>query len=160
MNRRRRGGRRGASLLELTFVILVVGILAAVAQPRYAAALARYRIDAAAERIAADLRYGSILARTTSRPVTVRFFSAGGASYRFDAVADPRQAGLVADPAEPSTWYFVDLTAEPYGVALSGSHVCTFDIHGMADRDQQITVGVGANTRTVSLRAGSDRVET
>src|SRR5204863_23675 len=55
--------RRAFSLIEITLVLMVMGVLAALAVPRYASALARYRADAAARRIVADLD----LARTTAR---------------------------------------------------------------------------------------------
>ena len=41
--------------MELVLVMVIVATLAAIAVPRYAQATSRYRADAAARRIAADL---------------------------------------------------------------------------------------------------------
>ena len=48
--------RRAFSLVELVIVILVLGILAGAAAPRYASALRWKRLESSAYRIAADLR--------------------------------------------------------------------------------------------------------
>ena len=48
-------GRSGFTLIELVMVLAIIGLITAIAAPRYAASLARYRAESAARRVAADL---------------------------------------------------------------------------------------------------------
>ena len=56
--------RAGFSAIELAIAVLVMGILAAAAAPRFTESLSRSRLDAARKRILADLRYAQRHART------------------------------------------------------------------------------------------------
>lgn len=144
----------GFTLLELVIVILIVGIIAAAAQPRFAGALANYRVDAAAHRLAADLGYASSLARVSSRPVIIRFYSSGDGSlhyYRFDQLGDPHVPGRPADPSQASTWYTVWLNEDPYAAQwLEMPAMVEFDIYGLPDRDAQWVIRCGPRQRTVT----------
>src|SRR6056297_2096158 len=94
-SRQRRSKRRGLSLLELTVVLLLLGIVAAVAQPKFSETLSRYRVEAAAARLQSDLVYAQTLARVRSRATTVRFFVAAEgfpSAYRLERVPDPTVA--------------------------------------------------------------------
>lgn len=65
--------RSGFTLVELAVVLAIVGLVAGIAAPRYASAAARYRLKAAAHRIAADLALARIVARASSTNVGVQF---------------------------------------------------------------------------------------
>lgn len=142
------------TLLELVIVILMIGIITAVAQPRFAGALANYRVDAAANRLAADLGYASSMARVSSRPVIMRFFADGDGSshyYRFDRLGDPHVPGRPGDSDQPSTWYTVWLNEEPYESQwVEMPAMIEFDIYGLPDRDAQWVIRCGSRQRTVS----------
>lgn len=142
------------TLLELVIVILIIGIITAVAQPRFASALSNYRVEAAANRLAADLGYASSMARVSSRPVIVRFYADGDGSlhyYRFDGLADPHVPGRPSDPDQPSTWYTVWLNEEPYDSQwVEMPAMIEFDIYGLPDRDAQWVIRCGSRQRTVS----------
>ncbi|GEM_PF-1235676 len=156
---RPRWRRKGFSLTELTVVVLILGIIAAAAQPRYAAALAAFRVEAAAERLASDLRFAAVRARVSSRPVIFRCFddNANG-FYRFDELSVPGRTEVHFDRLDPLTWYTVDLTLEPYSVSLGGTAVIEFDIYGKPDRAGLFTVSAGQSIRQVVLDADSGEV--
>ena len=63
--------RRGFSFLELTIVVLIIGIMAAIAMPNFTAALSKYRVDAAAQRLVTDLARVQSLAYSTSTTQTL-----------------------------------------------------------------------------------------
>jgi prepilin-type N-terminal cleavage/methylation domain-containing protein len=51
----RRGLAKGFSLLELVMVVAIVGIVSAIAVPRYSTAACNYRAEVAARRVAKDI---------------------------------------------------------------------------------------------------------
>src|SRR3954447_19786330 len=67
------GRRPGFTLVELVMVMAIMGIIAAIAAPRYASSLGAQRADGAAQRIASDLGHAAAMARSTSSGVSVNF---------------------------------------------------------------------------------------
>ena len=65
--------RHGLTMIELIVVVLLIGIITAVAAPRFADAVVRYRADAAAKRVAADLEFARRIAKTSGKSQTVTF---------------------------------------------------------------------------------------
>lgn len=154
--------RAGATLIELTVVLLLLGIVAAVAQPRFSSALSAYRLEAAAERVRGDLEYARTLARVQSRTTTVRFFTegAGEASfYRFDRVPPLDQPASAFDADRQETWYQVDLTEEPYGVELrSAPGSIAFDLYGSPAEAAVIEVALGEQSKRIRVVASSGEI--
>src|SRR5688500_9245400 len=64
--RRQTRAALGFTLIEIVMVLFIMAIVAAMAAPRYSQAIARYRLESAAGRVAADLEYARALARSTS----------------------------------------------------------------------------------------------
>src|ERR1700749_5144432 len=73
--RRSRSGRRrrGFTLVEMVIVVLFLGIVSAVAVPRFAVSLQKYGMTNAANRIVADLARAQAGAYSSSAPITVTF---------------------------------------------------------------------------------------
>ncbi len=151
--------RRGFSLLELVMVLTIMATLAAIATPRYANAMARYRADLAARRIAADLQLAQRIARTESRSRTVQFDME---HCRYELIN-------VSNPDQPQKPYLVNLTDSPYRASQlkiqatqhnrGGNNKTatklkiTFNGFGMPDDQYTIAVQSGAITRTVIVHA-------
>jgi type II secretory pathway pseudopilin PulG len=94
----------------LVIVMLILGILAAVAAPRYLDSLRYFRAEAAARRIAADLNYARRMAVATETDQRVRFYT--------NDIADPDdQKYELVDQLHidhPALPYVVDLGQTTY----------------------------------------------
>lgn len=141
----------GFSLIELVLVLTIISILAAIAVPRYASALARYRADAAAKRVVADLAYARQRAKTTSASIEIQF-----------KPAQDIMAFLgVPSMDDPSKDWELDLSARPYYADMIAtdfpSDKLVFDGYGYPDAGGKIQLTVGAESRTVILDPDSGK---
>lgn len=141
----------GFSLIELVLVMTIIGILSAIAVPRYAGALVRYRADAAARRVIADLDYARERARSTSTAVEIKFKPS----------QDCMQLVGVPSLNDPSKDWETILSAKPYLADLvSTSFVndtVAFNGYGYPDAGGQITLSVGGESRTIILDADTGK---
>jgi type II secretion system protein H len=140
--------RSGFTLIELVVVVLIMGIMAAAAAPRYSEAMASYRVNAAANRVAADLRMIRQYARKTSVVQSVQF----------DAVANSYTAPSMPDLNQPSVAYAVNLTASEYvadvtSATFGGGSTIQFDIYGRPNQTGSVSLQSGNRTRTISVDA-------
>lgn len=76
---------RGFTLVELMIVIVVLGILAAIAAPNYQSFMAQRRLNGAARQIMSDLMNARMLSVTQNRNVQVTFPTSAGDSYTYDS---------------------------------------------------------------------------
>lgn len=73
-----RGGRRGFSLIEITLVVIIFALLAAIGLPRFKGTFAQARLKSSARALVGSLRYARNAAVLRGLPTEVRFHLAHG----------------------------------------------------------------------------------
>ncbi|WP_372720207.1 GspH/FimT family pseudopilin [Novipirellula sp.] len=141
--------RSGLSLIEITIVLVILGIMTAAAAPRWADSLQRYRVANTANRMVADLKRAQLTAFRSSAAKTVTF-DVDREQY---SIADVR-------PLErPSGDYLVKLSEPPYQSSLvsvwgrTGTQTLTFNGFGIPNRGGNIIVGSGRLQTTITVDA-------
>lgn len=142
-------GRHGISMLELMIVTMVMGIMAAVAAPRFAESVQYHRLEMAAKRVVADLESARSIAYTTGTSPTVRF-DVNGAIYQLVGLSNPDR------PTQLN--YTVDLTDAPYHCEFKSTFsVLTYNGHGLPSSGGEIVIKSGGLQRTVTVNATTGR---
>jgi Tfp pilus assembly protein FimT len=136
----------------LVIVLAVMALLWGIAAPRYAGAMFRYRAEASARRIAADLTMARAHAMQTSSSVAVTFDTTNNkytlaGIQSLDRLSSNCTVNLAIDP------YQATLTTVPFA-----SNKVTFSTYGSADQGGTITVTSGGFAWTVTLEATSGKV--
>lgn len=146
-------GRRGRafSLLELVLVLAILATVSAIAMPRLAVASARYQVETAARRVAADLRLARARAQAASASQSV-VFTLSPARYSITGMADLDR---------PANAYQVNLAGEPYRCELlqatfGGDQTVVFDGFGRPDSAGTIELRCGVWTKTLTLERSGE----
>ena len=147
-----RRARFAFTLLELIVVVAVMGVIAAIAVPRYSEFIARGRADATARRVVADLAFAQRLARRSGSAQRVSF------SKNFDRYL---LVG-VPDPDHAASDYMVALSDEPYQAQIhsadfGGSPEIVFDGYGVPDNGGAVVVHVGDQARQIDVDPDTGR---
>jgi len=148
----RRPAARAFSLVEAAIVLVIVAVLAAIASPRYARAVANYRADAAARAVVRDLTLARQRARSRGAAQTVTFAPDADA---YEVVGASSLDGTGAA-------YRVDLRdgacrARLTSAVFGGDASVVFDGYGCPDSGGSAVVQVGDVQRTVVLDAQTGR---
>jgi len=138
--------RRGFSLVEVVIVVMIIGAFSSIAIPRYVNSLVRYRADATARRVVADLALAKSSAKQSSSQRQVAF----------DAVNHTYQIQNVKALDSNASDYDVDLTQSPYraqidSVDFGGDADLVFDGHGVPDSTGFVQIKVGSEVRKVNV---------
>lgn len=134
------------TLIELVLVVAILGVVAAIAIPRFASATTRYRLDLAASRIEGDAVLAAEWARAAGRSHLMTIDPAGD-GYTIHIGAD----GSGSKRAD------VSLGAEPYGCDIqsvsvsSGGAKIVFDGFGRPVAGASVVLRIGDETRTIVL---------
>ena len=144
------GLRTAFTLLELVVVMTIIGVVGAIAVPRYTTFVGGQRADAAARRITTDLSYLQRRARTYSQSLTVSF----------DVGTDSYSVPGMRDPDHTDRDYVVLLSREPYEATIEsadfgGDTDLVFDGYGILDSGGTVIIRVGKHQRTITVEAGS-----
>ena len=142
----------GFSIVEVVFVVAILGILGALSLPRYGNFVARQQTDAAARRLVSDLAFAQRHARLTSNPQRV-VFSVGGGEYQMPGMKSPDRR---------TQDYTVDLSSDPYravivAASLGGDSEIIYDGFGAADTPATVILGVGRYRQVITVDGGATR---
>lgn len=143
----RERARLGVAFADLLITILIIGILAATAMPKFSDSLHRARAKAAATRIKADLKLArsTAVAQSVSQAVA---FKPDSNAYSIAGVADINRRGGAYDVKLESEY-----GAGLISAALGGDTTVIFDRFGKPDNGGVITVESGGQQNTVTIDA-------
>jgi Tfp pilus assembly protein FimT len=130
--------RRGFTLVDVAIAVLIMGLVAATAVPRFGDAVNRHRALSTARRIQSDLERARRHAISASRDVVVRFDPAAD-TYGIPALShlnDSQQTWTVALSDYP---YVANLASADFG----GDAAVVFNLHGVPDSGGVIAVSAG-----------------
>jgi len=148
-------GNRGFTLVELVLVIVIAGILAAIASPRFFQSTV-YTQRAYADELAAALRLAHKVAVASDCPTLLTLTASG---Y---AVAQPAAAGNTCSAQTPTIWStpVIGLDAAavqdsaPAGVVVSPTGTVEFLGTGALTAGSATTLTIGSHTITIDAVTG------
>jgi prepilin-type N-terminal cleavage/methylation domain-containing protein len=143
-NGARRSRRCAFTFIEVVIVLLVMGILTAVAAPKFFDSLLFHRVESAARRVKADLELARTQARVTSAAQSITF------------VNSVYTLSNTKSLDKPGTIYSVDLTKGPYSLDSATANfnnlaTVSFDGYGTPTSGGTVVVTAKSHSCTVTL---------
>lgn len=143
----------GFSLLELIVVVVILAIISAIAAPRYSMAIQRYRLEMAANRVAADISLAKSYARAKGSSATISF-SVSGSTYSIAGLTSTERLGEA---------HGVNLSRDPFGVSIqsvdfAGTNTLTIKGYGTPTSGGTVRLRLGDLTKVITVTAGSGEV--
>lgn len=140
------------TIVELAVVMLILGLVAAVAAPTFFRSLQYHQVESAARRIKMDLEQLRHMAKVKSRDQTITFTDE---SYTL--------SGDVVDLDHSGATYSVDFAVAPFELAdvtidFGGPTTVTFDGYGNPSVGGTVVLTKGDEARTVTLDATTGQV--
>lgn len=155
---RRRLSPAGFTYIELMVVLLICGILTAAATPIYMDNVLRFRVDAAAKRLAADISFAQHQAqvRSTTQNIVITPNAGVGTPNSYSMP----QAKYINSTV---TGAVVNLTQEPYRVIISSATfgagtTLTFDRYGAPSSGGTVVLQSGSYQKTITVNASTGKV--
>jgi len=137
---------RALSILEVTIVMVIIGVMAGITVTQYSSFLSNQRARGAVQKVKMDLEYAKNQARISSSSRTVTFdianntYSIVGESS-LDHSDNPYVVSL-SDPPYRAKLVFVD---------FNSTTTVTFDGFGVPDHSGSIVIRVGNNDETINV---------
>jgi prepilin-type N-terminal cleavage/methylation domain-containing protein len=147
---------RGFTAIELILVIVILGILAAIAYPRFQG-LPGIRVSAAAQAIAADIRYAQSQAVSTAYNYKVYFYASTNSYSVYQVNRSSGAETIISNPLKAGN-YPVALNTDYPGVTIGADYTVEFDYLGAPDGGGSVTLSGGGNSMTISVLANTGRV--
>ena len=144
---------RGFTLIELSVLMVVVGLLVWAALPRSFAS--DVKLNTAARQLQSDIRYAQELAMIKGTHHQIRFYAATNPNptNRYEIVTAAGQP--VLHPLTRASSFVVDFNSPPWtGLQLDSTLTLEFDSLGRPNAGQTISLNGGAKTITVTAETG------
>lgn len=146
LRRGRRGASAGFTLVELVLVVMVLGVLAGIAAPRYSAAMTAVQLEAAAKQLAADLRRAQTVAMAKATSVAVSIDPATE-TYRSTSLPDLKRPTATLSENVAARGHGVQISASTFG---AGTNV-TFNFRGEPTVAGAVTIAAGSQTAVITV---------
>tara|TARA_R110000737_G_scaffold2923_10_gene9259 strand:- start:17926 stop:18471 length:546 start_codon:yes stop_codon:yes gene_type:complete len=151
MNTARRNTERGFSMIELVIVVAVMGIIAAIAVPKFADAASGRKIQAAKKQLLADIKATKLRARATSKQHTLKFFLNENMYVIVEGNEIDKNAIIIAR----------DFDEDPYNLgiqrtSLGGDEVLVITPFGDLTPPTTVRLQLGSHTHDVILDGIAD----